>query len=66
MLYVNTAREATLAAFKAAIADGAARETATQLAIAKYRAYFPTASGTDVTQVLAGIAWEDRRTQSSQ
>jgi hypothetical protein len=47
MLAINKARRATLATFKKVIAEGVSQELAAQVALARYRAFFPTAAEAD-------------------
>lgn len=52
MLDINRARRATLATFKRTIADGASRDLAARVALARYRAFFPTAKETEAADAL--------------
>ena len=57
---INRARRATLATFKRTIAEGASQDLAAQVALARYRAFFPTAEEAEAreafTQALAEAA----------
>jgi hypothetical protein len=52
MLDINRARRATLATFKRTIAEGASQDLATRVALARYRAFFPTANEIEATDAL--------------
>jgi hypothetical protein len=53
MLDIIRARRATLGTFKRTIADGASQDLATQVALARYRAFFPTANEIEAADALA-------------
>ena len=60
MLDISRARRATLATFKRTIAEGASDDLATRVALARYRAFFPTANEIEATHALStAIASEE-------
>jgi plasmid stability protein len=67
MLQINKARRATLATFKKAIADGVSQEFAARVALARYRAFFPTAAEAEAMDILTrALAAEDRRVRRAE
>jgi hypothetical protein len=53
MLDINKARRATLATFKRTIAEGASRDLAAGVALARYRAFFPMAKEAEAMDAIA-------------
>ena len=52
MLDISRARRATLATFKRTIAEGASDDLATRVAVARYRAFFPTAEEAEAREAF--------------